>query len=438
MKHKEASSSLYSDREFRCSVCRGRRAFLELPCGHIFHPRCVFKWPLRACEVCAEPISDTERGGGIKIYASTRKASSTLRPRKGKWFQKEEEYLFAVVKEFSSGHWPFTNHRTLATVATRVLNCSSSRVANKLTNPAPEMSQYFYNPLRRSSYKAHVKKQRRFTTLENEFHWSIEQQHEFKTALEQKQNILMLEGMKDTMDEFWRLEIMLFLQCMDQSYEMVDCPPRTRCPLMTAPDTIINGQVDEETTAPADVQGNNMHIHHKRSRSESASVAEMEGAKAMANLKIYSNQQDCSHDSINHLVMNDFDDLPDSGQSSGCTFSGLSSFDPIMSSLSALPPRFTKGVSNSLSNPLSPTITDQIMLENHPIHSGSSSSSYSSASGNHQNCGARMFRKCISSRMNFQQSPVSALKFDGHISDLFHDDDHISSGMNIGSSGGHH
>jgi hypothetical protein len=157
-----------------CSYCAASTAHLVLfPCGHPFHVRCLFPWPIRSCLKCNVPV-EAIRLISPQCYL---RSSTITQPnveilqyfglqRAGRWFPEELTYISLLRDGFCSGILPLSSDTRLPNFLSHNLQCSSKRLRGKIKTgkqvyhskqlshiSQPEVNQIFRSFLEISEYE---------------------------------------------------------------------------------------------------------------------------------------------------------------------------------------------------------------------------------------------------------------------------------------------
>lgn len=131
-----------------CDFCEYGRANIKLaPCGHVFHSRCIFPWPLSSCPACSGlsniPITGIECLP-IQLYTNTNRSETVQHEdnhkqykkifgmqRTGRWINEEIDYAKALTDAFVSGTLPLTHDTKLGAFLGQMLQCGPTRITSK-------------------------------------------------------------------------------------------------------------------------------------------------------------------------------------------------------------------------------------------------------------------------------------------------------------------
>lgn len=212
----EATTATAADSSTRCDGCRSCGAILELDgCGHRFHPRCVFTWPLTACEVCATPV-DT-----VRVFREFKSAPNSM-ARKGKWSVDEHKYANMMMKQFQLGALPLVDGLHLRGFISSLLQCDPLRVTKKYAGHAIGKQNFFYQYRKNYCYNMHIKLQKRVSSLRNHFYWHIQYRCKFGQTLN-------IQELKAAESDYWIREFLRFAKKIGQAVEFsanpVPCSP---------------------------------------------------------------------------------------------------------------------------------------------------------------------------------------------------------------------
>lgn len=112
--------------ESLCNNCNYTYCLLSISkCNHIFHFRCINKWPLKNCPKCNIIVEH------INILNTNLNINKKNKIRLGRWSNEENEYVNLIIQEFSNGYIFGNNKLTLIQLLTNILNCSSMRISKK-------------------------------------------------------------------------------------------------------------------------------------------------------------------------------------------------------------------------------------------------------------------------------------------------------------------
>lgn len=188
----------------RCDGCKSCGAILELDgCGHRFHPRCVFAWPLTQCEVCAVPVTT------VKIFREFKNAPNAM-VRKGKWSADEHKYANMMMKQFQLGALPLVDGLHLRGFIASLLQCDPLRVTKKYSGHAIGKQNFFYQYRKTYCYNLHIKLQKRVSSLRNHYYWHIQYRCKFGHALN-------IQELKAAESDYWIREFLRFADKIGQS-----------------------------------------------------------------------------------------------------------------------------------------------------------------------------------------------------------------------------
>lgn len=123
----------------QCCYCSSLTAHLVLfPCGHPFHVRCLFPWPIRECIKCNITV-EAIRLISPNCYLHTTNISQPNieilqyfgLQRAGRWLPEEMIYVSALRDAFCSGTLPLSSDSRLPNFLAHMLQCSSKRLRGK-------------------------------------------------------------------------------------------------------------------------------------------------------------------------------------------------------------------------------------------------------------------------------------------------------------------
>ncbi|OQR84877.1 hypothetical protein ACHHYP_12595 [Achlya hypogyna] len=154
----------------RCALCKGADALVELPsCGHTYHPRCVYAWPITICQVCHAPTTDVRL-----LRRTSSEAAPPPQPRRV-WHACEKEYCDILLALFLEGSLPIGKGMHLRPMLAALLHCNPMRITKKFKQSNQLGKQaYAYHATDSHSYKRHVQTQRHLTTLRDAFYWQVQ------------------------------------------------------------------------------------------------------------------------------------------------------------------------------------------------------------------------------------------------------------------------
>lgn len=124
-----------------CPTCSSRRANIRcLPCGHVFHDRCLFPWPFSTCPAsgCQKQIVNFEcvkieefYHGDVKHECSNLVHVFGIN-RRGRWTDEEYEYALALIEAFNAGLVHLPESLKLGSFLCKMLQCCSARLSSKI------------------------------------------------------------------------------------------------------------------------------------------------------------------------------------------------------------------------------------------------------------------------------------------------------------------
>lgn len=195
-----------SEGSTRCDGCKSCGAILELDgCGHRFHPRCVFTWPLTQCELCAVPVAT------VKIFREYKNAHNSM-ARKGKWSTDEHKYANMMMKQFQLGALPLVDGLHLRGFISSLLQCDPLRVTKKYSGHAIGKQNFFYQYRKNYCYNLHIKLQKRVSSLRNHFYWHIQYRCKFGHSIN-------IQELKAAESDYWIREFLRFADKIGQRVE---------------------------------------------------------------------------------------------------------------------------------------------------------------------------------------------------------------------------
>ena len=124
-----------------CPICSSKRANIRLlPCGHVFHDRCLFPWPCKSCPAvgCNKEIVNFEC---MKIepfiYSGSKYECSNMMHvfginRRGRWTEEEYEYALALIEAFNAGLVHLPESLKLGSFLCKMLQCCAARLSSKI------------------------------------------------------------------------------------------------------------------------------------------------------------------------------------------------------------------------------------------------------------------------------------------------------------------
>lgn len=195
----------------RCDGCKSCGAILELDgCGHRFHPRCIFTWPLSQCEICSVPVN------AVKIFREYKNSRNSM-VRKGKWSTDEHKYANMMMKQFQLGALPLVDGLHLRGFISSLLQCDPLRVTKKYSGHAIGKQNFFYQYRKNYCYNLHIKLQKRVSSLRNHFYWHIQYRCKFGHAIN-------IQELKAAESDYWIREFLRFADKIGQRVEFSTHP----------------------------------------------------------------------------------------------------------------------------------------------------------------------------------------------------------------------
>jgi len=233
-----ASPEGSSDGSTRCDGCKSCGAILELDgCGHRFHPRCIFTWPISQCEICAARV------GAVKIFREYKNAQNSM-VRKGKWSADEHKYANMMMKQFQLGALPLVDGLHLRGFISSLLQCDPLRVTKKYSGHAIGKQNFFYQYRKNYCYNLHIKLQRRVSSLRNHFYWHIQYRCKFGHSIN-------IQELKAAESDYWIREFLRFADKIGQRVEFSAHPmPASPAP---GPHPVVQQQ-QQQQEPPATVE----------------------------------------------------------------------------------------------------------------------------------------------------------------------------------------
>uniref|UniRef100_K3XCD9 RING-type domain-containing protein n=1 Tax=Globisporangium ultimum (strain ATCC 200006 / CBS 805.95 / DAOM BR144) TaxID=431595 RepID=K3XCD9_GLOUD len=198
----------------RCDGCKSCGAILELDCcGHRFHPRCIFTWPISQCEICAAPVNT------VKIFREYKNLKNSM-VRKGKWSNDEHKYANMMMRQFQLGALPLVDGLHLRGFISSLLQCDPLRVTKKYSGHAIGKQNFFYQYRKTYCYNLHIKLQKRVSSLRNHFYWHIQYRCKFGHSLN-------IQELKAAESDYWIREFLKFADKIGQQVEFSTHPVPT-------------------------------------------------------------------------------------------------------------------------------------------------------------------------------------------------------------------
>ncbi|OQS02230.1 hypothetical protein THRCLA_05378 [Thraustotheca clavata] len=191
----------------RCALCKGTDALLEITsCGHTFHPRCVYSWPIETCQVCHVPANQ------IKMCRTLESVESQAMTRRI-WHECEKDYCDALLVLFQDGTLPLDRGMNLRPMLATLLHCNPMRITKKYKQANQLGKQtYLYNPVnaRNYTYKRHATTQKHVTMLRDAFYWQVQARGSGRHVVDK---------MRDSEAQFWLNQLVKFCKFIGQSLE---------------------------------------------------------------------------------------------------------------------------------------------------------------------------------------------------------------------------
>ncbi|CAK4724154.1 hypothetical protein LEN26_015497 [Aphanomyces euteiches] len=208
----------------RCVVCKGMDAIVLLEaCGHAFHSRCIFEWPIQACEVCQTPCDSIALVGRCRAFPSSppRAAPGTAAATRRSWDEAEREYCMLLMDLFKEGSLPLKSGMHLRQTLAMLLNCNPMRITKKFKQQDQLGKQtYSYHPTPAgANYKRHVQRQKQLTMLRDSFYWQLKMQ-----------GGNAMEMIREAEVDFWLSQIVSFASAVGQSVSATSMPMPTTPP----------------------------------------------------------------------------------------------------------------------------------------------------------------------------------------------------------------
>ncbi|KAJ0408969.1 hypothetical protein P43SY_002848 [Pythium insidiosum] len=190
----------------RCDCCKSCGAILELDgCGHRFHPRCIYAYPMRQCELCSTPVT------AVKIFRVFKNAPNSM-VRKGKWSPDEHKYANMMMKQFQLGAFPLVDGLHLRGFIANLLQCDPLRVTKKYSGHAIGKQNFYYQRQKSYCYNLHTKLQKRISNLRNHFYWHIQFRCKFGYSIN-------IQELKAAEADYWIREFLKFADKIGQRVE---------------------------------------------------------------------------------------------------------------------------------------------------------------------------------------------------------------------------
>jgi hypothetical protein len=225
-----------SEGSTRCDGCKSCGAILELDgCGHRFHPRCIFSWPLTQCEQCAAPVTR------VKVFREFRNSPNSM-VRKGKWSVDEHKYANMMMKQFQAGALPLVDGLHLRGFIASLLQCDPLRVTKKYAGQSIGKQNFFYQQHKGYCYNLHIKLQKRVSSLRNHFYWHIQYRCKFGFALR-------IQELKAAEVDYWVREFLRFADKIGQKVEMAASPSALPASPLSAPSTPLPQGAEQSAAA---------------------------------------------------------------------------------------------------------------------------------------------------------------------------------------------
>jgi hypothetical protein len=207
-----------SEGSTRCDCCKSCGAILELDgCGHRFHPRCIYSYPVTQCELCSVPVS------AVKIFRAFQNAPNSM-ARKGKWSADEHKYANMMMKQFQMGALPLVDGLHLRGFIANLLQCDPLRVTKKYSGHAIGKQNFYYQRHKSYCYNLHTKMQKRISSLRNHFYWHIQYRCKFGYAMN-------IQELKTAEADYWIREFLKFANKMGQRVELAAAPIAVESPV---------------------------------------------------------------------------------------------------------------------------------------------------------------------------------------------------------------
>ncbi|TMW58672.1 hypothetical protein Poli38472_010231 [Pythium oligandrum] len=206
----------------RCDCCKSCGAILELEgCGHRFHPRCVYTYPMTQCEICSTPVTT------VKIFRVFQNLPNSM-VRKGKWSSDEHKYANMMMKQFQMGAVPLVDGLHLRGFIANLLQCDPLRVTKKYSGHAIGKQNFFYQRQKSYCYNLHTKLQKRISSLRNHFYWHIQYRCKFGYSMN-------IQELKSAEADYWIREFLKFADKIGQPVEMATVSSSSVAPMSPMP-----------------------------------------------------------------------------------------------------------------------------------------------------------------------------------------------------------
>ena len=192
----------------RCDACKSCGAIVELAgCSHRFHARCIFKWPIANCEICAKDVTS------VRIFRAFHDRKNQM-TRKGKWSVDEHKYANMMMKQFQHGALPLVDGLHLRGFVANLLQCDPLRITKKYAGHAIGKQNFSHQQRKGYSYSLHVKLQKKISSLRNHFYWHIQ----YRCKLGYKIDVQQLKAAET---DYWIREFLKFAERIGQPVEPV-------------------------------------------------------------------------------------------------------------------------------------------------------------------------------------------------------------------------
>ncbi|GLE04938.1 hypothetical protein PINS_up013919 [Pythium insidiosum] len=224
----------------RCDCCKSCGAILELDgCGHRFHPRCIYAYPVRQCELCSAPVS------AVKIFRVFKNTPNSM-VRKGKWSADEHKYANMMMKQFQLGAFPLVDGLHLRGFIANLLQCDPLRVTKKYSGHAIGKQNFYYQRHKTYCYNLHTKLQKRISNLRNHFYWHIQFRCKFGYSIN-------IQELKSAEADYWIREFLKFAAKLNQPVEFASPTPSPAMTPVQTPSEDELTQSQSQSSQPAPV-----------------------------------------------------------------------------------------------------------------------------------------------------------------------------------------
>ncbi|DAZ95576.1 TPA: hypothetical protein N0F65_006062 [Lagenidium giganteum] len=236
--HSDSDKKMESEGSTRCDACKSCGAVVELAgCGHRFHPRCIFQWPIEQCELCHTDVQC------VRIFR-TYNNTPNLMVRKGKWSADEHKYANMMMKQFQLGALPLVDGLHLRGFISSLLQCDPLRVTKKYAGHAIGKQNFYFQSRKNYCYNLHIKLQKRVSALRNHFYWHIQYRCKFGYSIN-------IQELKAAEADFWIREFLKFANQIGQKVEMArPTPPSSPVAAASIPSVALPESVELPVIVP--------------------------------------------------------------------------------------------------------------------------------------------------------------------------------------------